>query len=772
MDGKAIVFRVNEGQGPELLNQVFLEKGWLEYDETTQDEYDWNIWWRTSRFRACDYEHLMPWQRLNHYPKSTGITRKDSLARNLKRMRGVYGAGVFNFSPIAFNLPNDYTRYVAEYSKLKQNTDSKTLLWICKPADLSRGRGIFLFRELSELQYDCSAVVQRYIANPLLISGYKFDMRIYVAVPSFHPLSVYIYQEGIVRFSTEKFDLNNINNVFAHLTNTSINKHSPSYGTDKGRVGPGCKWTLNQLRYYFHQNNIKDEKMWKRITNIVILTLLTQASMVSKVDNCFEMYGFDILVDENLKPWLLEVNFSPSLTSDCLADILVKKPLLHDLMDMMNFKDADVERGGEAFHRHQSNKSHSSLISDRNTSVSRLSRGSGVNKLPSVPNSSRKTSAKGDLNSNGDYSRGSGFMCMADGDEEANKPIFGLPLVNHSDDEGYPSDNDEKPHTKSPRTLKKGKSETSLPKSSSSVSDSRMRDGCIQDPRSARSDHASAMKSGYKLHKVHSKGSSISDSGVSSFSGCSENSDLMPSRQGQNSRDSIPPLFLPIGAPDSSSNTPENEKIPKRTESVQRKPSVKRYGYATSYKKSRRSPFKSVSQLTTVTKVGRNAFIGTANNFEVGNQAEPDDASQTTTSSPTPTKFSVRRRQSQISVSDTSQIRKSTTVPRNNVRSLNSGPSPSTQKQFNGTRKPALRPGKNHFGLTKPPVSKGPKEVIGDFYLVFPFSEVTRKASAASLDARLIIRETQKLQKESSGKGGGAREAPRIWGPLKNLDGS
>ncbi|XP_067676072.1 uncharacterized protein [Haliotis asinina] len=770
MDKKAIVFRVNDGQGPDLLHQVFLEKGWVDYEESSQDEYDWNIWWRTSRFRACDYEQLMPWQRLNHYPKSTGITKKDSLARNLKRMRGVYGAGVFNFSPIAFNLPNDYTRYVAEYSKLKQSADPKTLLWICKPADLSRGRGIFLFRELSELQYDYNAVVQRYIANPLLISGYKFDMRIYVAVPSFHPLSVYIYQEGIVRFSTEKFDLNNISNVFAHLTNTSINKHSPSYSTDKERVGPGCKWTLNQLRYYFHQNNIKDEKMWKRITNIVILTLLTQAPMVSKVDNCFEMYGFDILIDENLKPWLLEVNFSPSLSSDCQADILVKKPLLHDLMDMMNFKDSDMERGGEAFHRRQSSKSHTSLISDRNSSVSRLSRGSSVHKFPSLPNSSRKTSAKGDLDTSGDNNRSSGFMCMADGDEEVSRPIFGLPLVQHFDDEGYPSDNDEKDDTKAPETLKNGKSDTSLPKSSSSVSDSRTRDGSIQDPRSARSDHASAKKSGYKLHKVHSKGSSISDSGVSSFSGCSENSDLM-SRQGRNSRDSIPPLVLPS---DSASETTGNQKSPKRTASLQRKPSVKRYGYALSVKKSNRSSFKSVSQLTTVTKVGRNAFIGTANNFEqFGNSPETDDASQTTTSSPTPTKFSVRRRRSQISVSDTSQIHKSVTVGRNNVRSLNSGPASTSQKQFNGTRKPALRTGKNHFGLTKPPVPKGPKAIIGDFYLVFPFSEVTRKASATSLDARLIIRETQKLLKEPSGKtGGAASEAPQIWGPLKNLDGS
>ena len=54
-------------------------------------------------------------------------------------------------------------------------------------------------------------------------------------------------QEGIVRFGTDKFDLNQLKNVFSHLTNTSINKYGPSYATDKERVGPGCKWTLSQV---------------------------------------------------------------------------------------------------------------------------------------------------------------------------------------------------------------------------------------------------------------------------------------------------------------------------------------------------------------------------------------------------------------------------------------------------------------------------------------------------------------------------------------------
>ena len=360
-----------------------LERGWVEFEEDDQEESDWNIWWRTSRFPNSSYEQLLPWQRINHYPKTTGITKKDCLARNLKRMRGVYGPVVFNFSPLAFNLPNDYTKFVAEYTKLREKEQGKQIYWICKPADLSRGRGIFVFRDLSELQYDCSAVVQRYISNPMLISGYKFDLRIYVAVTSFHPLNIYIYREGIVRFSTEKFDLGVLKNLYAHLTNTSINKHSPSYSHDKERVGPGCKWTITQFRHYLHQNHIDDNRLWSRITTIIILTIMTQAPQVPKVNNCFELYGFDVIIDENLKPWLLEVNFSPALSSDCQTDVLVKKPMLHDLFDMLCFKEEDIERGGPNFKGRKMSKIYNARTAQTGRN-SKKSHSTMLNKLPDI----------------------------------------------------------------------------------------------------------------------------------------------------------------------------------------------------------------------------------------------------------------------------------------------------------------------------------------------------------------------------------------------------
>ena len=87
---KPLIFRLNEnGVGPEVVREVLLDRGWEEFMEGEMEEFDWNLWWRTSRFRLCDYADLMPWQRLNHFPKTIAITKKDTLARNMRRMKGV-----------------------------------------------------------------------------------------------------------------------------------------------------------------------------------------------------------------------------------------------------------------------------------------------------------------------------------------------------------------------------------------------------------------------------------------------------------------------------------------------------------------------------------------------------------------------------------------------------------------------------------------------------------------------------------------------------------
>jgi tubulin polyglutamylase TTLL1 len=70
----------------------------------------------------------------------------------------------------------------------------------------------------------------RYIDNPLLIGGKKFDLRLYVLVTSFRPLKCYLFKLGFCRFCTVKYDTNiqELDNMYIHLTNVSIQKHGAS----------------------------------------------------------------------------------------------------------------------------------------------------------------------------------------------------------------------------------------------------------------------------------------------------------------------------------------------------------------------------------------------------------------------------------------------------------------------------------------------------------------------------------------------------------------
>ena len=774
---RPLVFRINDhGQGPDLVKQVFLERGWHEYDEDTQHESDWNIWWRTSRFRVSDYENIFPWQRLNHYPKSTGITKKDCLVRNLRRMKGVHGAGVYNFSPLSFNLPNDYTRYIGEYGKIKAKMDAKLFSWICKPADMSRGRGIFVFRDISELQYDCNAVVQQYISNPLLIGGYKFDIRLYVAVPSFHPLTIYLYQEGIVRFSTEKYDLSALNNVFSHLTNTSINKHGPQYQADKERVGPGCKWTLTQLRYYLHQNNYDDRLVWARIVNIIILTLLIQAPQVPKERNCYELYGFDILIDETLKPWLLEVNFSPALSTDMQVDVQVKKPMLHDLMDMLNFKDVDSDRGGvdkrmatgrlTARGRMSANKNKAEPI-DRNMSSSRLSQRGGIQRMSSTISSMMKSIEPPVLEPTLSFIQQDNPSLPGKNQE---KLCFGLPLVNPSDDEHNDSDfggsrrssikseSDVQELLKTSERMKAydmgSKAGHNFISRDKSFERSGTMSSIVRKPESLKSARG---------EKGSLKSFSNSDSAYSSFS---DNSDKVSSLGKGKS--------LSQGTRGFSLQSEVLSEVKKESTVIQIK-SLRPTQNSNSLRKvsnrGRAAPviatFRSQSQLKSSERQSQRSQTDRApsrllnNRSKIGGLSSRSDAD-------------MQRNRSQTVMSNMSTVSKNT----KDKDLLHLGLSGISKKPtLNEKPKPRSKSISVHNRS-----SKGPPPKIGDFFLVFPFNEGTYKAAHGTLDPHVVIKETQRWLKDLKGSVertrqeagiggllpyGAAHDAERLWAPVK-----
>jgi hypothetical protein len=367
-----------------------------------------------------------PCQKTNHFPSSWHLGRKDMLARHIQRMKRQWPT-MYDIFPQSFCLPQDCSLW-----DMAREEQPKSL-WIWKPVASSCGRGIKIFpsqiqpsivQELSKK----SGVVQRYISNPLLIDGYKFDLRLYVVVSSYDPLKIYLNAEGLVRIATEKFSKSpkTLRTRTMHLTNYSVNKKSDKFvkNHDGGRnstkdplpekdqeanapsasSGESCerqscqsattsecnpqsltaddeensaavheetpqapsKWSLKELKEYFIQEGLDYDLMMERIKDLLVKTIISAEQVI--VTNwhrgasfqgrsfdvgsdgqchglpnqtCFEVYGFDILIDKCLHPWLLEVNVGPSLSSSSPLDKRVKTQLIADTLTLAGLRPFD-----------------------------------------------------------------------------------------------------------------------------------------------------------------------------------------------------------------------------------------------------------------------------------------------------------------------------------------------------------------------------------------------------------------------------------------------
>jgi len=194
--------------------------------------------------------------------------------------------------------------------------------------------------------------VSRYIQNPLLVNGHKFDLRIYVCVTSFDPLRIYVYKEGLARFATMEYSLNKAKgNKFIHLTNYSINKKNHNYVQSENLEQDdfGFKWSLAALCRHLEQIDIDMDLFWSRIYDVIIKSILSAENTIfcaSKKTcihrgNCYELFGFDIMIDSDFKPWLIEINLSPSLACDSNLDLKIKSQLLSDTFNLIGVRQYD-----------------------------------------------------------------------------------------------------------------------------------------------------------------------------------------------------------------------------------------------------------------------------------------------------------------------------------------------------------------------------------------------------------------------------------------------
>ncbi len=317
-------------------------RGWQQGDET-----QWDAGWITGMPDPAQFRHAAPRRKLNHFPGNAALTVKsrlhDSLGAMRERVHEAWGpdseaAERLAFFPRAYLMPRDYhALQAAAVARPEQR-------WILKPTNASKGKGIRVLGDVAAAPLARDWLVQEYLANPHTIRGHKYVLRLYVLISSLTPLRVYLYRQGFAKLASEPWDPDDADNPFSQLTNPDINALNDSAEVPVEFID------LERYRAWLRDQGHDDAALFARIEDLVALTAISAVDAMrlrtaeagADPRGCYELLGLDCLVDDTLKPWILECNLSPSLGT-CAApesggrvEEAIKGALVNDLVRLVD----------------------------------------------------------------------------------------------------------------------------------------------------------------------------------------------------------------------------------------------------------------------------------------------------------------------------------------------------------------------------------------------------------------------------------------------------
>ena len=125
-----------------------LVKGVMETSGLGQTEgNEWNVLWTSQSIKSYIYEAMNEYQKINHFPMSNELTRKDRLCENIVKMQERFGKEVFNILPDSYILPDEFADFYSHFHSLRSK--EQTNMWIIKPQNSSQGKGIYIVSEVT-----------------------------------------------------------------------------------------------------------------------------------------------------------------------------------------------------------------------------------------------------------------------------------------------------------------------------------------------------------------------------------------------------------------------------------------------------------------------------------------------------------------------------------------------------------------------------------------------------------------------------------------------
>ncbi|CAI2385531.1 unnamed protein product [Moneuplotes crassus] len=306
----------------------------LEGYKETKSSGEGNLLWYYSALREIDLKILSIRQCMfNRYPRASTICRKRQFHILLKKYQRYFPED-YDFIPRTYCLPDEYKSFKKRFEK---KNDS---FFLAKPSKGKGGDGIFFINKSTAISKEDMKqneyIAQEYIKNPLLIDKKKFDFRLYLLIKGVDTMKAYIAFEGLARFCTEDYTKPKKSKkeegeddapLYKHLTNFSLNKKNENYVCNndfENNENEGNKRLLSTIFRHLENEGVDVDEIKDDIRDICSkLVLALQPFLVNTFhtdmgvgeetnQNCFHIFGLDILLDENYKSWVMEINCFPS----------------------------------------------------------------------------------------------------------------------------------------------------------------------------------------------------------------------------------------------------------------------------------------------------------------------------------------------------------------------------------------------------------------------------------------------------------------------------